>query len=280
MFGTDDNDHKDEQSGAVMSDSSKAKPADSSADSSCTRPLSSGVLSFHNGTEDALYYYVKSHSKQGDALGVLRAIDDFCYTQHWMMHVGDQKLPILKETVTAAMRRSVPHPATAVELGSYCGYSAIFLASQLDASNGDRLFCIENNKNCVNWTRRMVEFAGLADIVTVIESCAAKCGEWRDSLPKNRIDYLFIDHDKSQYLSALQAIENEGLLGTGSIVVADNVLSFGKPLTEYLKYVRDIDGPFDSSTLHEGFIEYSHGRGLPKVEDSNFVDGVEVSIHK
>jgi hypothetical protein len=59
-------------------------------------------------------------------------------------------------------------------------------------------------------------------------------------LPLTAVDLLFIDHEKSQYLSDLQIIESHQLLQPGSVVVADNVLSFGRPLQAYLDHVRGL----------------------------------------
>lgn len=45
------------------------------------------------------------------------------------------------------------------------------------------------------------------------------------------VDVLFIDHEKTLYLDDLRMVEAAGLLNEGAVVVADNVLSFGQPLT-------------------------------------------------
>jgi hypothetical protein len=56
------------------------------------------------------------------------------------------------------------------------------------------------------------------------------------SLPQ--IDFLFIDHDKDAYLTDLKRLEREGLVRTGSIVVADNVL-FAR-IDDYREYVQSL----------------------------------------
>lgn len=245
------------------------------------RPESCGVLKFHNGTEDALYHYVVGKAPRGNLEAILRTIDEFCYTQHWMMHIGDQKLAFLKDSLVAA-NECGPGKLCVVELGSYCGYSAMYLAGQLDGSRGDRLFCIEADPKCVGWTRRMMSYANLESVVTVVASPASDVASWRSSLSKEHIDVLFIDHDKAQYLNDLMCIEQAGLLRSGSIVVADNVLSFGVPLSDYLNHVRDESGLYGSSKLYEGFIEYASGENadLSAAECPNLVDGVEISVFK
>ena len=246
------------------------------------RPASSGVLAFHNGTEEALYHYVKNKVQPGDVTGILKAIDEFCYTQHWMMHIGDQKLPLLDKSLKLARENTSNNTICAVELGSYCGYSALYIGSQLNKESGDHLYAIEKDPKCVKWTQRMVTLAGLEDRVTVIESAAAELESWRTLLNKSHIDLLFIDHDKSQYLTDLLLIENAHLLSTGSIVVADNVLSFGVPLTDYLTHVRDPKGLYRSSELYPGFIEYAKDRdvSIDASTSPELVDGVEISEYR
>lgn len=263
MFGSDDENEGNE------------------GDCAGNRPESCGVLKFHNGTEDALYHYVANKASQGDVSAILKTIDEFCYTQHWMMHIGDKKLQYLRSSLDTA-RVNSPRELCVVELGSYCGYSAIYLGSLLDRRRGDHLYCIEADPKCVGWTQRMIKYAGLHEVVTVVASPASDVNAWRSELVKDSIDLLFIDHAKSEYLNDLVRVEQAGLLQTGAVVVADNVLSFGVPLTDYLNHVRDPNGLYSSSTLHEGFIEYASGEHvqLDSLENGNLVDGVEISIFK
>ena len=75
----------------------------------------------------------------------------------------------------------------------------------------------------------------------------------------------------------------------GCVVVADNVLSFGQPKSDYLEHVRNQD-IYSSSILHKSFVEYSvmqlkDGEEdmleiLPCDDGIDLVDGVEISIFK
>lgn len=273
LFFTDKMDNLDDMFGSD-------EDAGVGSESASNRPESCGVLKFHNGTEDSLYHYVTNKAIRGDLNGILKTIDDFCYTQHWMMHIGDQKLRYLKDAITMA-RNQESSKLCVVELGSYCGYSAIYLASLLDKEKSDRLYCVEGDPKCVGYTRRMLSYANLDEMVTVIGSAASECSTWRSQLNKDHVDVLFIDHDKAQYLNDLIRVEKAGLLQSGSVVVADNILSFGVPLSEYLEHVRD-EELYRSSQLFEGFIEYASGEGeeLNPVKDAQLVDGVEISVYK
>ncbi len=71
-----------------------------------------------DGREEALGEYVLANARPGDLEDAVRAVDEFCYGQSYMMNVGDEKGEIL-----AAIRRAAPRRL--LELGTYCGYSAL-----------------------------------------------------------------------------------------------------------------------------------------------------------
>ena len=128
------------------------------------RPAACGVLQFHNGTESELLRVVAAEAQRGDANHTLAVIDRFCRSRHWMMHVGDVKGAILR----AAAARAAP--GLWVELGAYCGYSAVLLASQMQSGT---LVSLDTEARCVAWSRQLVEHAGLAERVKVMQSSPA-----------------------------------------------------------------------------------------------------------
>jgi catechol O-methyltransferase len=261
------------------------------------RPDDAGVLSFHAGTEEALLLHVERTAQRGNPDDILKAIDTFCYSRHWMMHIGDKKLPYLQKGIDMALQFQRERSLLAVELGSYCGYSAISIAKKL--REGDKLLSIEINPSCVAWSKRMVNYAGLDHIVTVLESTAEQCLEW--NLKKNSISLLFIDHKKTEYLNSLISIEKNNLIKENCVVIADNVL-FKQTLYDYLNYVRDENGTFKSSEIFECTVEYLlpsdialneldsnnnssnysniNGNNLKMQSLENAKDGIELSVHK
>ena len=80
-----------------------------------TRPLSSGVMTFHNGTEEAMFLYAQQQGVEGK-LGVFDAIDEFCTKRHWMMHIGGSKRAILADIIPALpeffVNRGYKYPRT------------------------------------------------------------------------------------------------------------------------------------------------------------------------
>ena len=226
------------------------------------RPEACGVLQFHNGTESELLRVVAAEAERGDSAAVLATIDRFCRSRHWMMHVGDVKGAILRGAAARAA------PGLWVELGAYCGYSAVLLASQMQSGT---LVSLDTEAHCVKWSRQLVEHAGLAERVKVMQSSPDETAAeaLAREIPSPRIQLLFVDHAKDRYLADLVALEP--YLAAGCVVVADNVLCFdgGASLKPYLEHVRDTSR-YASSTLHEAPVEYSDGEP----------DGVEVSVFR
>lgn len=243
------------------------------------RPRNCGVLSFHDGTEEALLLHVgrglsESSSSQAPlAERVLGLVDSFCRQRHWMMHVGDEKGALLQREVRA-LTATTPSTIVALELGSYCGYSSTLIASSLPSSA--RLLAIESHPACVAWTKRMLSLADVHNCLVLEGELKNLIEHVRDALKDAgalALALVFIDHDKTRYLADLLLLEREGLLGVGTVVVADNVLSFGVPIQDYLDHVRDASGPFSSSVCHHASIEYASD---PSHVDAR--DAVEVSV--
>ena len=61
---------------------------------------SNGVMTFHNGTEEAMFCHIENMKKNGyeySADAILDIIDSYCFSRHWMMHMGPEKRSILAE---------------------------------------------------------------------------------------------------------------------------------------------------------------------------------------
>ncbi len=198
--------------------------------------------------------YLRAQAEPDDPADVLRAMDTFAREQRFLMNVGDIKGRILID----ALERS--GAGNVLELGTYCGYSAILMAQHLEP--GGHVDSLELNPAYAAVAREIIDYAGLADRITVHE------GEAAAIIPglQKRYDLVFIDHGKNMYLADLKRIEAASLIGEGSYVVADNIGIFDA--TGYLDYVRDC-GHYDN-TNHEAHMEYN---------DTIF-DAVEVSIRR
>ena len=200
-----------------------------------------------DGRERATADYVEANARAGDVDHVLATIDEFAREKSMLMNVGDEKGALLD----AAVRRA--NPALALELGTYCGYGALRIAR---AAPDARVYSVEFAAANAEVARRIWAHAGVADRVTCVVGTIGDGGTTLDALGSapGELDVLFIDHDKSAYLSDLQAILERGWLRRGAIVVADNVRIPGAPA--YRAYMREQQGALFDTFEHRTHVEY------------------------
>ena len=204
-----------------------------------------------DGREARLADYVVERARRGDPADVIRIIDEYGYNESFLINVGDEKGLILDAAVARA------EPGLILELGTYCGYSALRMAV---AAPTARIVSIEFNEANARIARRILEHAGVSDRVTIVVGTLGDGGTTVDTLGGvlglgvGSVDLAFIDHDKDAYLPDLQLILDNGWLHHGSLVVADNVKVPGAP--EYQAYMRDKEGKFWRTVEHETHVEY------------------------
>ena len=205
-----------------------------------------------DGREEALADYVVARARQGDPGDVVRVIDEFCLTRSVMINVGDEKGEILDR----AVRRAAPR--LLLELGTYCGYSALRTARVMPA--GARLCSIEFSEANAAIARRILGHAGTGDEVTVVVGTLGDGGTTIERLRtehgfgEGAVDFVFVDHEKSVYLPDLERILEQRWLHPGSIVVADNVRFPGAP--EYRAYMKAQEGKAWRTLEHATHVEY------------------------
>ncbi|MFK7977592.1 MAG: O-methyltransferase [Halioglobus sp.] len=199
--------------------------------------------------------YVQQHAMRGDASSVLQTLDDFARTQRWLMSVGPEKGPLVQE-----MAGRLPANPRILELGAYCGYSAVLLASTFGADA--TIVSVEVDSAAVEAARANVDMAGLSDQVEFIHGPSSKVIETLEG----SFDLVFLDHWKDRYKPDLQRLEERGLVRSGTIVVADNVGDiFGD--TGYLGYVRECG-------------RYASENRPATIEYTSVKDAVEISTHQ
>ncbi|XP_008841248.1 catechol O-methyltransferase [Nannospalax galili] len=207
--------------------------------------------------EQRILRYVQQHAKPGDPQSVLEAIDTYCTQKEWAMNVGDAKGQIMDEVIQEH------NPSLVLELGAYCGYSAVRMARLL--SPGARLLTMEKNPDYAAITQQMLNFAGLQDKVTIL------IGASQDLIPQlkkydvDTLDLVFLDHWKDRYLPDTILLEECGLLRKGTVLLADNVIVPGTP--DFLAYVRG-SSSFEC-THYSSYLEYM-----------KVVDGLEKAVYK
>lgn len=147
------------------------------------------------------------------------------------MNIGENK----GEIVCRLIRER--RPKTMVELGGYVGYSAILFGDTLREVGGQKYYTIERDVGFALVISRLVDFAGLGDIVEVMPMPSDEgLTRLHDSWKVRHIDMMLLDHYKPAYLGDLRYAETLGVVKKGTVLVADNVIVPGNP--PYLKYVR------------------------------------------
>jgi len=221
-----------------------------------------------DGREDALAAYVAEHARRGDIDDVIRVIDEFCHTQTFMMNVGEEKGGLLDE----ALRRA--RPKRVLELGAYCGYSALRMAR---TTAPDTQICsVEFSAANAEIARRNLEHAGVGHRVEVVVGSIGDGGKTLAHLrtvsgfTEGGLDFVFLDHAKEFYLSDLAAIIGEGWLHPGSVAVADNVGFPGAP--EYRAHMREQEGRVWRTVEHKAHLEYQSLLS-DLVLESTYLDG-------
>jgi catechol O-methyltransferase len=205
-----------------------------------------------DGRELALARYVEAEARQGDLDDVIRVVDDFAYHRSFLINVGDEKGEILD----AAIRRTQPRQL--LELGTYCGYSALRSARVMP--EGARLLSIEFNADNAAIARRIWDHAGIGEELTVLVGTLGDGGdtiarlESEHGFSSGSLDFVFIDHDKSAYLPDLGRILDQGWLHPGSVVVADNIRQPAVP--DYREFMQAEEGRTWRTSEHETHVEY------------------------
>lgn len=107
-----------------------------------------------DGREKALLDHVLKTAEKSSPLSVLNVIDTYAKTTSWLMNIGDDKGPILDRAVEKY------NPRVVLEIGTYCGYSAVRIASQMH-KEGSKLLAFEMNAENCNIARQIIEHSGI-----------------------------------------------------------------------------------------------------------------------
>jgi len=166
---------------------------------------------------DALHEYVVAHSTGPDeVLRDLAAETLSRFGDAAVMQIGPEQ-----GTFMTLLARSIG-AVSAVEVGTFTGYSAICVARGL--AEGGRLLCCDVSEEWTAVARDYWKRAGLTDTIELRLGPGART--LRDLPAGTSFDYAFIDADKTSYVEYWDLIVP--MIRRGGLILVDNTLSHGR----------------------------------------------------
>jgi caffeoyl-CoA O-methyltransferase len=170
-----------------------------------------------------LYEYAVAHGHNGDPLRAELAVETAK-----LGPISGMQIAAEQGTFMAILAASIG-ARSAVEVGTFTGYSALCVARALPADG--RILCCDVNEEWTGIARRYWERAGVANKITL------KLGPAADTLkalpPSHTFDFAFIDADKSNYLVYYEEILKR--MRPNGLILIDNVLWSGRIIDESTK---------------------------------------------
>ena len=170
-----------------------------------------------------LYEYLVAHGHNGDPIRAELAAETAKLGWISGMQIAAEQGTLMAILAGAIGARS------AVEVGTFTGYSALCVARALPADG--RLLCCDLNEDWTSIGRRYWERAGVANKITLKLGPAA---DTLKALPASpAFDFAFIDADKTSYPIYYEEILKR--LRPSGLILIDNVLWNGAILDEATK---------------------------------------------
>jgi predicted O-methyltransferase YrrM len=119
----------------------------------------------------------------------------------------------------------IVQPKNILEIGMFTGYSTLCLAEGLQKDG--KIVSIDRNEELLYLVKKYFE---ASEYSNQIEIKIGNAIEVMDELDLHDFDLFFIDADKSNYINYYEKIVN--VAKPGAILLADNVLWYGKVLAE------------------------------------------------
>ena len=167
---------------------------------------------------EPLYDYIVQHGHNGDPVLAELARETAALGPIAMMQIAPEQGTLMSILVRSIGARS------AVEIGTFTGYSALCIARALPADG--KLLCCDISEEWPKIARKYWAKAGLADR---IDLRIAPAIETLRRLPNDHeIDFAFIDADKVSYRDYYETLLPR--LRPNGLIVFDNVLWMGQVL--------------------------------------------------
>jgi len=166
--------------------------------------------------------YLESLSKHGESYS-----DETTGRYGWRNPIRSDTGALLRALVIASGARRV------LEIGTAHGLSALHLVCGWNAGDDVRLDTIEFDVAVAEATQ-----ARMQRLQVPVKVCAGDALDVIATLTE-RYDLVFFDAQKNQYLAQLQALLERGLVGRGTVLVADNVIDRQTECADFLQWCVD-----------------------------------------
>ena len=132
------------------------------------------------------------------------------------------------------------HAKKIIEIGSSIGYSSLFFGEAMTHTGG-KLYTIESHKERSEMARAHIEEAGLQEVIHLIRGHAPEHIPLEDPDTKESfagtLDMVFLDCIKKHYMDCIKVVEP--VLRSGGLIIADNVVSHGDAMEDFLNYMEN-----------------------------------------
>jgi branched-chain amino acid aminotransferase len=177
-----------------------------------------------HGSERKLLKYVVKHAEPGNPNSVLSAMDDFWNST--FQSEGRDKWKVRGLTIEnkvlekVAKKNAIQQPVRCLELGTYCGYSAIQIAKHLP--EGSILLSVEQDELYAAIATKIIEFAGLESRVKIwMGTVHDEPANMLSILSNTAADFVLVDHSKERYVPDLKLLQEYGLVQDSTTVLGD-----------------------------------------------------------
>ncbi|KAI1898600.1 hypothetical protein AGOR_G00074060 [Albula goreensis] len=159
--------------------------------------------------------FVFTNCTHGRPKSVLETFDLYART-HPSLSLGPQRGEFLDEVVQQVA------PVWTLELGTHCGYSSVRILRLLPP--GGQLLTVEHNPTTADAAEEIILVAGFKHSQFQLLSCPSEeaIARLRTHLGEGLLHLVLMDHNVGLYLSDLQALEFEGLLAPGCVLLFNN----------------------------------------------------------
>jgi catechol O-methyltransferase len=206
------------------------------------------------GLERYLLEYVVAKAEPGNPESVLAAMDAFWNktfqsqnSEQW--NIRGQKIEeMVKDIVEKKTQANSKRPVRCLELGTYCGYSALRIAMSLP--EGGFLLSVEKDELFAAIATKILEFAGLDHKVKIwMGTVHSELANITDRLQNEPADFILCDHSKERYVPDMKMMQDCGVVSeTTAVIGGVEVYPGDEQLPTEVQ--KEIDQFFDNSSFN------------------------------